>query len=142
MTMKKIILMLAFIFIMSANSFAEYPFDGFEITSGIDTSKQSETTFDSSRTISGTALKGTVIYMKIESEKNSQEYTIEVGSSNYFSFSADFEEGANDLIITAEMPDGSVNTIETTVKRKNGKIKSQLESNIALPGESLKRGLK
>ena len=64
---------------------------GFSITSGINLSKKTQSTFDSSRTIYGAADEGTDITIRVSIKdaagelKQNANYTMEVGASGLFS---------------------------------------------------------
>ena len=101
--------------------------DNFKITSGIDTRKSSEITFDATRVISGTAEK---TYYKLI-----RTYNITVGSTGIFSQSISLKEGANYLVVAARK-DGKYSEIRTTINRKDKVLKSVLSQSIAVPGQS------
>ena len=101
--------------------------DNFKITSGIDTRKSSEITFDATRVISGTAEKGAKIGIRT--------YNITVGSTGIFSQSISLKEGANYLVVAARK-DGKYSEIRTTINRKDKVLKSVLSQSIAVPGQS------
>lgn len=145
--MKKVLaimLCLAIIFTLPVSSFAasteaqESFRKSFTVTGGIDTSKEVETTFDKTRTISGTAAVGSVIKIKVcEVYSNNtcsepEVYEVTVGSSGYFSQGIDLAVGENLVTITAVKGDLSA-TIKTNIKRKKSEIKSELFKNISFP---------
>lgn len=117
----------------------------FEITGGLDKEKETESTFDETKIISGSAKEGTSITVSVyqpsikenEEEKELieiQSYELEVGSSGRFMQSVNLSLGENYIVITAQDNDGS--SEETfMVKRKEMQIKNELEQNIALPGQ-------
>ena len=110
--------------------------DNFKITSGIDTRKSSEITFDATRVISGTAEKGAKIGITVY-----EPYTVN-GKTYYklirtgiFSQSISLKEGANYLVVAARK-DGKYSEIRTTINRKDKVLKSVLSQSIAVPGQS------
>lgn len=108
----------------------------FEITGGIDKTKEIETTFDSSRTISGIAPKGTEVLIEIyEANKDmpSQTYNLVIGSSGYFSQIIDLSIGENTVVIAAQNNKNCLLQYKTIIKRKKSQIKSELVQNIAFP---------
>lgn len=118
--------------------------DNFKITSGIDTRKSSEITFDATRVISGTAEKGAKIGITVYEPytvngktyyKLIRTYNITVGSTGIFSQSISLKEGANYLVVAA-LKDGKYSEIRTTINRKDKVLKSVLSQSIAVPGQS------
>ena len=113
--------------------------DNFKITSGIDTRKSSEITFDATRVISGTAEKGAkigiTVYEPYTYYKLIRTYNITVGSTGIFSQSISLKEGANYLVVAARK-DGKYSEIRTTINRKDKVLKSVLSQSIAVPGQS------
>ena len=118
--------------------------DNFKITSGIDTRKSSEITFDATRVISGTAEKGAKIGITVYEPytvncktyyKLIRTYNITVGSTGIFSQSISLKEGANYLVVAARK-DGKYSEIRTTINRKDKVLKSVLSQSIAVPGQS------
>lgn len=119
------------------------PLERFEITGGLDAEKETETTFDTDRAISGAAEKDTeimiVVYKAVYhddeteyEEINTYEFT--VGPSGLFSQTVDLELGENYIqIIAAKGKKQSV--VEAVIKRKDSEIKSELSQIKALPGQ-------
>lgn len=143
--MKRIIYLLVstIVFCMTLPCFSAYAYAadnniGFEITSGIDTTKDSMVTFDSTKTISGKAESGTgvsiYVYTKSSTGKYREKcsYQLNVGLSGLFSQIVSLNIGENLISVTAEK-DGKTAGEEVTVKRKADDIKSQLENGIYLP---------
>lgn len=128
----------------STNANAAAGVNNFKITSGIDTSKTSEITFDSTRVISGTAETGAKISITIyepytnaagkTAYKLIRTYNLTVGSTGIFSQSISLKEGVNYLVVTARK-DGKYSEIRTTINRKNKVLKSVLSQSIAVPGQ-------
>lgn len=128
----------------STNANAATGVNNFKITSGIDTSKSSEITFDSARVISGTAETGAKVSITIyEPYKDAsgktaykliRTYNLTVGSTGIFSQSVSLKEGVNYLVVTARK-DGKYSEIRTTINRKNKVLKSVLSQSIAVPGQ-------
>lgn len=116
--------------------------EGFEVTSGVNKLKETESTFDKTRTISGTAEQGTEIYITVyevagsEDKKTYDEldsYELIVGPSGIFSQSINLSIGENYITVEAKN-DNKVSKFSTTIKRKKTEIKLELQQNIALPG--------
>lgn len=130
---------------------------GFEITSGF-SEKENETTFDTSRTITGYAPKGTnvtitVMVLNDKYDENKQEsseenpkyieiasYDVKVSSMGFFSKSIDLEVGENKIIVFAEKKSGKALEQSSEIHiiiRKDTKIIDELgEKNITLPGSN------
>lgn len=109
----------------------------FVITGGIDAEKEAETTFDKSRTISGTAEVGSTVTIKVSCAADGKSlqpdvYSLTVGSSGYFSQSIDLSVGENEISIIAEK-DGVSACINSTIKRKKSEIKTELSKKISFP---------
>lgn len=116
----------------------------FEIKSGIDVEKDSTTTFDKTRTITGISNPGNQItisvYQKVSSSEEKEQdsyievynYSFTVGSSGYFSQPIDLVIGEN-LIVIKSKKDDLTSSISTIIKRKKSEIKYELESIIILP---------
>ena len=120
------------------------PVNNFKITSGINTDKTSEITFDSSRGISGTAEAGAKITITIyepvtvngnTTYKYIRSYNITVGSSGIFSQNISLKEGKN-YVVAAARKDGKYSEVRTTITRKNAVLKATLSQSIAVPGSS------
>ena len=129
--------------LISVNAFAADYYgetDVIEITGGIDMEKDSESTFDETRTITGKAECGTVIIINVYAYNEDDElalmktYETEVGASGYFSKSIDLFEGENVIIIGTD--DGSAN-FAALIKRKSEEIKNRLERVVCMPGDGL-----
>ncbi len=144
--MKKLTALFIFLTIFLAlplNSYAASPeaesfCQNFVITGGLDTEKETESTFDKSRTISGTAEIGSVVTIEVLSENTKKElcesgfYEIKVGSSGYFSQNIDLLIGEN--LITIKAKKGELSScVEASIKRKKSEIKSELSNNISVP---------
>ena len=122
------------------------PVTDFKITSGIDTSKTSEITFDTTRVISGTAETGSKVTITIyepyttsagtTAYKLIRSYSLTVGSTGIFSQSVSLKEGTNYLIVAASK-DGNYSEIRTTINRKNTVLKTVLSQSIAVPGRGM-----
>lgn len=116
----------------------------FEIKSGIDIEKESLTTFDKNRTITGISNAGNNInisvYQKVSQANNTNEdtyievynYSLVVGPSGYFSQSIDLIVGEN-LVVISSQKDDIKSSFSTIIKRIKSEIKSELESIIILP---------
>ena len=129
--------------LISVNAFAADYYgetDVIEITGGIDMEKDSESTFDETRTITGKAECGTVIIINVYAYNEDGElalmktYETEVGASGHFSKSIDLFEGENVIIIGTD--DGSAN-FAALIKRKSEEIKNRLERVVCMPGDGL-----
>ncbi|NLK36966.1 MAG: hypothetical protein GX299_02650 [Epulopiscium sp.] len=112
----------------------------FCITSGIDLTKEVQSTFDSTRMISGTTLQGTGITIQVSTKdavgevKDTVCYTMEVGASGLFSETIALGLGENAITITAQK-DGYKEVCQSvTIKRKKLQIKTELENTISIPG--------
>ena len=120
------------------------PVNNFKITSGIDTSKSLEITFDSNKVISGTAEPGAQIAINIfepvavngsTSYKLIRNYNIAVGSTGIYSQNVALKEGSNYVVVAARK-DGRSSEVRTTIVRKNKVLKTTLSQSIAVPGRS------
>lgn len=107
--------------------------DSFEVTGGIDKTKEVELTFDSSRIISGTVPQDSSVIIEIfdKNDEVNQTYNIDVGSSGYFSQTINLLIGENKVIITLCSDEES--SFEYIIKRKKLAIKSALSQTVALP---------
>lgn len=117
--------------------------EGFEITGGIDTTKDMEITFDRTKVISGTAKKGTSVTFNVYEVSGKgenrklflmEQKDVVVGPSGIYSQLVKLSVGENQIEIVAD--DG--NTCSTTiavVKCKRSELKKELQNNIALPGQ-------
>ncbi len=135
---------LAFVMLAMPVSAHAAPVNNFKITSGINTAKTSEITFDSTRVISGTAEAGAVIGLTIyepvtvngsTTYKYIRSYNVTVGSSGIFSQSVSLKEGKN-YVVVAACKDGRYSEVRTTITRKNAVLKATLSQSIAVPGSS------
>lgn len=108
------------------------------ITGGI----ESKSTFDESRTISGSAEQGTKIAISVSSKDASGSltenacYNMKVGVSGLFSQMIDLELGENIVTITAEKDGCNTVNEEVTIKRKRREIKNELENGVSIPGNN------
>lgn len=144
--MKKIFVAFAIILcFMALHSMAvmasPVPVEGFEITGGIDTSKELSITFDSSRIISGTAEKGSDINITVYRPNENgnvvlSSYDLTVGNTGIFSQCVNLYEGSN-LIVVSANKDEKHSEFSTTINRKGKVIKAVLSQYIALPGQNL-----
>ena len=113
---------------------------GFSVTSGIDLSKETQSTFDDSKTIAGTANQGTAIEIIVSSKDASgdladeESYCMEVGASGMFSQTVELSLGENVVSITASKKGYDTVREETIVKRRNITIKNELENTVSIPG--------
>ena len=110
--------------------------DSFEITSGLDFSKDSVSTFDDTKTISGTANKDTEIKIEVYSVNNdnmslTNDYALTVGVSGIFSQIIDLSLGENFVIVSSGSSDSD--KAEITVNRKTQAVKKALENGVYLP---------
>ncbi|MCD8036127.1 MAG: hypothetical protein LUE88_01905 [Clostridiales bacterium] len=126
--------------LISVNAYAavyEGEPDIIEITGGIDMDRTYESTFDSTRTITGRAECGTIITIDVCTEDEDDElvvmrsYEIEVGISGYFSKNVRLYEGENIIVISDG--DGQA-AVTACIRRKSEKIKNKLERGIYMPG--------
>lgn len=146
--MKKLLLTLlavftlAFVMLAMPVSASAAPVNNFKITSGINTSKTSEITFDPTRVVSGTAEPGANIVITIyeptavngtTTYKYIRSYNITVGSSGIFSQNISLKEGKN-YVVAAARKDGRYSEVKTTITRKNAVLKATLSQSIAVPG--------
>lgn len=110
-----------------------------EITSGLDVSKDSESTFDSSRTIVGSSYEGAdvliILYLRNSDNElvEKSRYSVSVGALGIFSQSVNLNIGENVITVIADLEDYDSNSSSFVVKRKNREIKKVLESTITLP---------
>ena len=135
---------LAFVMLAMPVSAHAAAVNNFKITSGINTEKTSEITFDSTRVVSGTAEAGSSIAITIyepttvngnTTYKYIRSYSITVGSSGIFSQNISLKEGKNYVVVAARK-DGKYSEVRTTITRKNAVLKSTLSQSIAVPGSS------
>ncbi len=117
------------------------PVDNFAVTGGINTEKACDITFDSTRLISGTASKDTVVTISVyditdpDNKFLDSSYSITVGSAGIFSQSVDLAEGKNYVIVAAS--NGNKHSeVSTVINRKGRFIKAVLSQYIALPGQN------
>lgn len=117
------------------------------ITGDIDFEKDSLSTFDNAKTISGTAEEGTKIIITVSTKnakgelKVNDEYEFTVGISGLFSQSIDLSLGENIVDFKAEYDECFPAEYEVVVKRKKAAIKDELEKSVALPGEAPAGGI-
>ena len=150
LTMKKFLLTafalftIAFVMLAMPVSAHAAAVNNFKITSGINTEKTSEITFDSTRVVSGTAEAGSSIAITIyepttvngnTTYKYIRSYSITVGSSGIFSQNISLKEGKNYVVVAARK-DGKYSEVRTTITRKNAVLKATLSQSIAVPGSS------
>lgn len=148
--MKKLLLTLfaiftlAFVMLAVPTSAHAAGVNNFKITSGINTSKTSEITFDTSRVISGTAEAGSTITITVyepttvngvTTYKYIRSYSVTVGSSGIYSQNISLKEGKNYVVVAARK-DGNYSEVKTTITRKNAVLKATLSQSIAVPGGS------
>lgn len=124
------------------NSFAApLPVDQFSITGGIDAEKVCDITFDTTRLISGTASKNTVVTITVfdvtnpENRQHMATYQQTVGSAGIFSQCICLNEGKNYVVVAAANGE-KYSEISTTISRKGRVIKAVLSQYIALPGQT------
>lgn len=127
-----------------ANGTVTQPLASFEITSGLP--KETESTFDTSRTIIGLAERNSVVTIVVsylsgtDDQKESETedyYEITVGASGMFSQSIDLHMGENTVSVTASK--GKCHSEKVAViKRKDKEIKLELEQGLALPGQNIR----
>lgn len=112
----------------------------FSVTSGIDLSKEMQSTFDSSRTISGIAEQGTEVEIYVSTMDASGEvnagdcYGMAVGASGLFSQTIQLGIGENIVEIVASKENYEPVCQSTILKRKKKEIKEELEKTISIPG--------
>ena len=135
---------LAFVMLAMPVSAHAAAVNNFKITSGINTEKTSEITFDSTRVVSGTAEAGSSIAITIyepttvngnTTYKYIRSYSITVGSSGIFSQNISLKEGKNYVVVAARK-DGKYSEVRTTITRKNAVLKATVSQNIAVRGSS------
>lgn len=116
----------------------------FEITGGIDYFDKTESTFDTSRTITGLSEDGSVVDICVYTVNTKGDlverdsYTFDVGVSGIFSQDIDLYVGENVIIASSTMEGKETTELEATIRRKKKAIKVELENSISLPGEGLK----
>lgn len=115
----------------------------FGITGGINLQKGTETTFDSSRIISGTAEKDTnveiIVYRVVDDAEGTKlveldRYETTVGLSEIFIEDVDLSVGKNLIVVKAFNGD-KYSEVSAVVKRKKSEIKIELRQGIVLPGQ-------
>ena len=115
---------------------------GLSVTSGIDMSKETQSTFDDSKIIAGVANQGTAIEISVSTKDANGELTenalfeIEVGASGIFSQTVELSLGENVVAITASKEGYETVNEETIVKRRNITIKNELENTVSIPGST------
>lgn len=133
---------LAFVVLAMPASAQAAPVNNFKITSGINTAKTSEITFDSTRVVSGTAEPGSKIIITIyepvtvngsTTYKYIRSYNITVGSSGIFSQNISLKEGKN-YVVAAARKDAKYSEVRTTITRKKAVLKATLSQSYAVPG--------
>ncbi|MGE4213961.1 MAG: hypothetical protein AB7E42_04185 [Anaerotignaceae bacterium] len=113
------------------------------ITGDLDFEKEKVSTFNDSKTLSGTAEKGTVINIIVYTKSGlgklteAESYSVEVGDSNLFSQAVELYVGENYIEFSASMEGYDDYQGSVTVNRKNKAIKTQLENSIYIPGGCL-----
>lgn len=126
------------------------------ITSGIDTLKDKESTFDTKRTITGKTLQDTVVAIYVYNAKDLEDglseglteqeakeqvaeyYETKVGASQMFSQLIELSLGENVIEITIKHPDSDDETSVYFINRKKYEVKEELEKIIVIPGETVK----
>ncbi len=145
--MKKLIFNIILIFVLSLiNSVvalaATQPKDDspkFSITGGIELEQETKSTFDKSRTITGSAPIGSSVSISVyeklpdkeEELKLIDSYSVVVGLTGYFSQTIDLVVGENVINIDVTK-NKKVSSFSTTIKRKKSEIKNELEQVIYL----------
>jgi len=119
------------------------PVEKFGITGGMNVQKGTETTFDSSRTISGTAEKDTsvdiIVYQVVENAEGTKLIELDrcsttIGLSEIFIENVDLAVGKN-LIVVKACNGNKYSEVSSVVKRKKSEIKIELRQGIVLPGQ-------
>ncbi|MBO8434177.1 MAG: hypothetical protein IAC55_02480 [Tyzzerella sp.] len=115
----------------------------FAVTSGIELGN-TESTFDKTRTITGSSESGSLISITL-SKKNASgvlnnyaSYQIEVGPVGLFSQTVELEIGENVVSVVAEKEGKKSSSGQCVIKRKNRQIKKELETGVSIPGISSK----
>lgn len=117
--------------------------DKFGITGGMNLQKGTDTTFDSSRIISGTAEKDTavdiIVYKVIETAEGTKLVELDrcnttVGLSEIFMQNVDLAVGKNLIVVKASNGE-KYSEASSVVKRKKSEIKNELRQGIVLPGQ-------
>ena len=111
----------------------------FNITGGIELDKDFTSTFDKTKTITGTAPAGSVVsifvYEKLPDNKQEliliDSYTITVGLTGYFTKTIDLVVGENIINIDFSK-DKFTSYYSTTINRKKSEIKNELQQFIAI----------
>jgi len=112
----------------------------FCVTGGLDMEKESISTFDTSKTVSGTAEQGVNLDITINIKnadgdwKESATYFVEVGSSGLFNQTIPLKIGENQVCLVASKNGCSEATDIVVVKRKPIEIKKELEKVLFIPG--------
>jgi len=139
----RVIIVSAVVFCMSLPCFSALAFAsensmGFGLTGKADSAEESEVTFDSTKTISGTADEGTGITIRVYTKNSAGKYRerysydFNVGLSGLFSQTVALNIGENVICVDAEK-NGDLAEEKLTVKRKADDIKDELERGIYLP---------
>jgi len=144
--MKKILFsIIVVLFVMSTNIFvyADSSEATVEITSDFNFDDEKVSTFNSERTLTGSAKEGTVIEISISTKNFAGKfrevdfYTITVGKSGIFSQAVGLSIGENLVAMQVFQGEEVVEEESTIVNRKKRSIKTQLETSIYVPGGSL-----
>ncbi len=107
------------------------------IVSGL--TKEIDSTFDTGRTISGMTTSGTevTIYVYKSQDNKENSTSLVVGGSGIFQQNIELGTGENVIRIVAKKENSQTIERSFTVRRKEIKIKLELESGIVLPGEGV-----
>jgi len=160
--MKKILFLLALCFILfPVNAFAGEAlqnetngvyipaFDecfsdtGFKIINGIKYFDKAESTFDSSRTVSGTAEENTLIEIEVSVKSASGKltqtgsYSMLTGASELFCQEIELNIGENVISVKGTSENGEIYEKSVTIKRKKAELKLKLESAIIISDNAL-----
>ena len=114
----------------------------FLITSEIDLAKKSQSTFDSSKTISGVAEQGTAVAINVSTKDANGKwndavcYQTKVGASGLFSHTVALSIGDNLVEVSASLDGYESVSQSTIIKRKKMEIKTELENTISVPGSA------
>lgn len=112
----------------------------FCVTSGLDMEKEVVSTFDTSKTIFGTAQQGVCLDITVNTKnaignwKQNAAYSVEVGSSGLFTQAIPLKVGENQISLTASQDGKTSVTDVIVVKRKPMEIKKELEKILFIPG--------
>ena len=115
------------------------PFDCYKLSGNVNFEENTESTFDESKIISGTAPCGTTVIITVSNTDTAKRDTFEitVGASGIFSKVFTLDNGENTIAITLYLDGYDTVEKETVINKKDNKIKHALKKGICIPGEGI-----